>query len=209
MAQPKNIDARESVSGLLAHARAGDRQALDRLLEICRNYVVILARSRIPGSLAAKADASDLVQQTLFEAFRGFGAFRGQTEGEWLAWLRRILGRNAIDLARKHAGSAKGQGLNNLGAAGNGQSDRRFEPMDPHQSPSAEVRMQERDLLLAEALTRLSPEHREVILLRNLEGLAFAEVAERMGRSRPAAQMLWMRALRSLQELLAAESVQT
>jgi RNA polymerase sigma-70 factor (ECF subfamily) len=204
-----NIDAGESVTGLLAQARAGERQALDRLLAICRTYVAILARARIQSSLAAKADASDLVQQTLFEAFRGFGAFRGQTEAEWLAWLRRILSRNAIDLARKHAGSAKYPAVNKISPAGNGQSDQRFEPVDPHQSPSAEVRTQERGLLLAEALARLSPEHREVILLRNLEGLAFAEVAERMSRSRPAVQMLWMRALRNLQELLAGESVQS
>ena len=41
-----------------------------------------------------------------------------------------------------------------------------------------------------------------MIVLRNLERLAFNEVAERMGRSRPAVQMLWMRAIRKLQETM-------
>jgi len=56
---------------------------------------------------------------------------------------------------------------------------------------------------VADALARLSPDHREVIMLRNLQRLPFQDVAERMGRSRPATQMLWMRAIQKLQEILA------
>jgi RNA polymerase sigma-70 factor (ECF subfamily) len=48
----------------------------------------------------------------------------------------------------------------------------------------------------------LTPDHREVIILRNLQRLPFEEVARRLGRSRPATQMLWMRALQKLQEAL-------
>jgi len=51
----------------------------------------------------------------------------------------------------------------------------------------------------------LPPDYQEVILLRNLERLPFDEVAHRMDRSRPAAQMLWMRAMRKLREALADE----
>jgi len=61
----------------------------------------------------------------------------------------------------------------------------------------------EREFQVAEALAQLTPDHREVILLRNLERLSFDEVAQRMDRSRPAAQMLWMRAIQKLHEILA------
>ncbi len=75
---------------------------------------------------------------------------------------------------------------------------------DPEgETPSQAFLRKERELELADALARLSPDHREVILLRNLQRLPFDEVARRMDRSRPAAQMLWMRAMSKLQEALA------
>ena len=60
----------------------------------------------------------------------------------------------------------------------------------------------ERQVLLADALARIKPEHREVIILRSLKELSFAEVAQRMGRSVKATKSLWVRALASLRRLL-------
>jgi RNA polymerase sigma-70 factor (ECF subfamily) len=51
-------------------------------------------------------------------------------------------------------------------------------------------------------VAQLPPDYQEVIVLRNLERLPFDEIAERLGRSRPAVQMLWMRALKKLHENL-------
>ncbi len=61
------------------------------------------------------------------------------------------------------------------------------------------------ELRVAAALAQLTDDHREVIVLRNLERLSFDEVARLMNRSRPAAQMLWMRAMKKLQEVLGEE----
>ena len=91
----------EQLSGLLAKARAGDAAARDRLFAHCRDYLGLAARARVEASLRAKVDASDLVQQTLLEAHRGFTKFQGATEAEWLAWLRRILEHNAADFVRR------------------------------------------------------------------------------------------------------------
>ena len=57
-------------------------------------------------------------------------------------------------------------------------------------------------MLLADALARLSPEHREVTVLRHLEGLSFPEVAQRMGRSVPSVKNLWTRAIANLRASL-------
>src|SRR5689334_16596402 len=105
MTTPESLTVRD----LLARARAGDRQALDRLFASCRSYVAILAQARVAGCLPAKADPSDLVQQTLLDAFRGFGRFQGETSAEWLAWLRRILEHNAADFVRHYRGTDKRQ----------------------------------------------------------------------------------------------------
>ena len=58
-------------------------------------------------------------------------------------------------------------------------------------------------MLLAEALSRLPEDYREVIVLRNLEELSHEDVAARMGRAVGAVRMLWLRALSRLRRELA------
>ena len=70
-----------------------------------------------------------------------------------------------------------------------------------HTAPSVRVRALQQTHL-AEALANLSDDHREVIVLRNLEQLAWNEVARRMERSVDAARMLWTRALKQLRPFL-------
>jgi RNA polymerase sigma-70 factor (ECF subfamily) len=193
----------EQVSGLLAQARAGDAAARDRLFAHCRDYLGFAARARVEPWLRAKVDASDLVQQTLLEAHRGFGRFQGATEAEWLAWLRRILDNNAADFVRRYRGTGKRQVGREVPLAGAGSSAAGCpEPAAGDESPSAQAVRAEGELALTEALSKLSPDHREVIVLRNLQRLPFDEVGRRMDRSRPAVQMLWMRAIQKLQEVM-------
>jgi RNA polymerase sigma-70 factor (ECF subfamily) len=203
-----NHDRGDTITGLLARARGGDREALDRLFALCRNYMTIVARTQVESWLRAKFDPSDLVQQTLLEAYRGFNGFHGATEGEWLAWLRRILTRNALDVARHYARTDKRQIRRevSLDKPAADSAARSFqEPRDSGESPSQQLLARERELLIADALARLAPDHREVIILRNLQGLPFDQVAQRMDRSRAATQMLWMRAIQKLQEVVSEE----
>ena len=199
-----NNDA--SVSDLLARARAADPQALDRLFDKCRNYIGLIARSRVESWLRPKVDGSDLVQQTLLEAYRDFGRFAGTSEGEWLAWLRQILEHNAADAVRKHVGTDRRDIRREIPFSSGSSSGLAPSILTAEgESPSQQVMREERELQLADALASLAPDHREVIVLRNLQRLAFVEVAVRMGRSRPAVQMLWTRAMRKLQETMAAK----
>ena len=69
------------------------------------------------------------------------------------------------------------------------------------QTPSSNARERERAVILADVMSQLSDSQREVLVLRNMQGLAFAEVAEAMGRSLGATKMLWMRAVKQLQKL--------
>ena len=90
-----------SVSDLLTRARAGDAAARDALFERCRNYVAVVARTQVESWMRPRIDASDIVQQTLLEAHRGLAKFAGDSEGEWLAWLRQILTHNTQDFIRR------------------------------------------------------------------------------------------------------------
>jgi RNA polymerase sigma-70 factor (ECF subfamily) len=65
-------------------------------------------------------------------------------------------------------------------------------------SPSSAMRERERSLAIAEELARLKPEYRDVIVLRNLEGLSFDEIGRRMNRRTGTVRMLWLRAMEKL-----------
>jgi RNA polymerase sigma-70 factor (ECF subfamily) len=190
---------------LLHRARSGDEEARERLFSQCRDYVGVVARTQVGSWLQAKVDASDLVQQTLLDMHRGMAEFRGETEAEWLAWLRKILNHNATDYVRRYGGTKKRQTRREVPMerfAPGDSSPHRLEPRDPGESPSQVVLRRERELEVAQALALLPADYQEVIELRNLQRLSFDEVAERLGRSRGAVQMLWMRALRKLEEIL-------
>ncbi|MFZ5830528.1 MAG: sigma-70 family RNA polymerase sigma factor [Planctomycetota bacterium] len=192
---------------LIAGAKAGDAAARDELFAACRSYLGFLARGQVQTWLQRKVDASDLVQQTMLEAHRGLERFEGCSEKEFLAWLRQILSHNAADFVRRYGGAAKRQARREVPFASPADSlpVGAPEPAAPGVTPSQELLQLDDALSVAAALETLPPDYQEVIVLRNLERLPFNEVAERMGRSRPAAQMLWMRAIRKLQEAVGDE----
>lgn len=192
-----------SITDLLERARHEPAE-LDRLFGQCRNYLAVMARAHVERRLQAKVDASDLVQQTLLEAYRDFRNFRGGTEAEWLAWLKRILVHNAANFVRHWQTTGKREARREvpIGPADSNAAPRP-EPADSGESPSQALLRKERALLVADAVAQLPPDYQEVINLRNLQRLPFQEVAERMNRSRPAVQMLWLRALNQLQQILA------
>ena len=190
---------------LLAGARAGDPAALGRLLDGYRQYLTLLARLQLDRALRVKVGASDVVQETFLEAHRDFTAFRGTTPGELAAWLRTVLARNLANQVRRYRGTRRRdlrleQGL----AAALGRSSDRLAAtlVAPVGSPSQEAARGEAAVLLAEALGRLPPDYREVLVLRNLEELSFPEVADRMERTVDSVKKLWARGLAQLRGLL-------
>ena len=67
-----------------------------------RDYLMLMARLQLDARLRARLDASDVVQQTLLQAHRSLEDAKGRSEGEILAWLRKILSRNLSHAIRDH-----------------------------------------------------------------------------------------------------------
>jgi RNA polymerase sigma-70 factor (ECF subfamily) len=194
----------EPFADVLGAARAGDPDAADRLFSRVRPWLQILARTQLGRHLQAKTDPSDVVQVALLEAVRALDQFRGGTEAEFLAWLRQVLASAIRHEARRYGGTAARD------VAREESLDRQLEESSARlgaglvadgSSPSAGAERVEARLALAALLARLPEEYRDVIVLRNLEGLSHEEVAERMGRSVGAVRMLWVRALARLRAL--------
>jgi RNA polymerase sigma-70 factor (ECF subfamily) len=197
--------AADDVTTLLTLARAGEPDALGRLLECFRQYLTFLARVQIGRRLQRKVEEADLVQDTFLEAHRGFDRFRGKTEAELGHWLRQILASRVAMLVRHYYGTQR-RNLD-LERALTDELDHSSQLLGgaliaSGTSPSQGAARREQAVLLAEALARLPDDYRRVIHLRHLEGLTFAEVADRMGRSVDAVEKLWARALVHLRRLL-------
>jgi RNA polymerase sigma-70 factor, ECF subfamily len=196
-----------NIGELIESARQGDAESRDRLFELCRGYLGYAARAQVESWLRTKVDSSDLVQQTMLEAHRDFDRFQGRSEQEWLAWLRKILAHNVADFIRHYRGTAKRQVRREVPfrdpAASNAFGAP--EPAAADATPSQQLARLDDELRVTTALAELTPDYQEVIMLRNLQRLSFNEVAEQMERSRPAVQMLWMRAIKKLQEVMEEE----
>ncbi len=190
------------VARWIAAAHNGDREALNRLLALCRPYLLLVANQDIDPALRARVAPSDVVQDSLLEAARGFPAFHGQTEDELLAWLRRVLRNNLANERRRHVDASRRSTdrevpLAEVPAAEGGDLLREEE-----ETPSARARARERDEALERALKELPDHYRQALLLHTQEGLTFAQVGERLGKSEEAARKLWSRASEELARLL-------
>jgi RNA polymerase sigma-70 factor (ECF subfamily) len=198
---------------LLADARQRQSECLGTLLELYRNYLLLLARTQIDLHLQGRVDASDLVQETFLDACRDFSQFRGQSERELLGWLRQILVCNVARAVQKQIGAQKRDARREISIerqlADLERSSARVEAalVSPLSSPSMQAQRRERIALIADHLARLPNDYREVIVLRNLESLPFAEVARRMGRTSGAVRVLWVRALDQFRQLLEEEGL--
>ncbi len=175
-----------------------------RSVEDYRNYLLLLVRLQMGPRLRAKVDASDVVQQAILHAHERRAQFRGATEGEWQAWLRAILANALAAMVRRYDTQARDPGRERSLEAELDRSSSRLEGLLAADltSPSERAVRGEELLRLAHALTELPDDQRRVVELHYLKGLAVADVADQIGRTRPAAVGLLFRGLKRLRELL-------
>jgi RNA polymerase sigma-70 factor, ECF subfamily len=198
---------RQDADRLIAEARQGGTEKLGSLLELYRNYLYLLARTQIDLHVQARCNPSDVVQETFLQACRHFKQFRGQSEKELLCWLRTILVNNLARVVEQQILTKKRTVRREISLEKYRdllhQSSAHFDAALVSQwiSPSAEAEQREQAALVADQLARLPAAYRDVIILRNLEGLSFDEVARRLNRSAGAVRVLWLRALERFRQL--------
>jgi RNA polymerase sigma-70 factor (ECF subfamily) len=178
----------------------------ERPLEGYYDYLLLLVRLQLGGRLRAKVDASDVVQQTLLQAHRARAQYRGQSEAEWRAWLHAILANALLAEARRFSAEARDLARERSLEADLDLSSSRLERLlAANQSSPSERAVRTEDLLhLSQALGQLPADQREAVELHYLKGLPVAEVADHMGRSRPAVAGLLLRGLKKLRQRLQA-----
>lgn len=192
------------LDALLSGARQGDRQHVDELLQRYRNYLTLLATTQMADRLRPRLGPSDVVQETMLRAYRNFPRFRGQSEAELLAWLRRILASSLARFVEHNLLAAKRDARREV-SIDQATPDRSALDLAAllqgrGQTPSVIAQQGECAVGLAEHLARLSPPYREILVLRHFQGLSFEEASARMNRSLGATRMLWLRAIEKLRD---------
>ena len=204
-------DVTTQAETLLSAARDGSSNALGALFALYQNYIKLLATTQVRAQLRTRASASDIVQDTFLHAHRGFGDFRGTTAGEFVAWLQRILSRRIQNLYQLHLDAKQRDVRREVSIEAIGfrlhHSTMRLEHVlvDRAPSPSSKVQSQERIIHVADAMAEIPEVYRDVLMLRSIEGLSFADVASRMDRSPGAVRMLWLRGIKNLKDRLQAK----
>jgi RNA polymerase sigma-70 factor (ECF subfamily) len=170
-------------------------------IEDFRDYLIVLARSRIGSQDAAKLDASDIVQETLLEAHRKSDQFRGSEPASMAAWLRQMLACNLTDrirsLHRQKRDASREVAIEAISLEASSQ--RLNDWIASQQStPSLQLRRLETLLELASAMEQLPEAQREAVRMRYIDGLALADIAQRLNRTTTAVAGLLKRGLEHL-----------
>jgi RNA polymerase sigma-70 factor (ECF subfamily) len=196
---------------LLNPAAAGDEIALQRLLDRHREPLRRMIAVRLDRRLSARLDPSDVVQEALADAGRKLRQYAQERPLPFYPWLRRLAAERLALAHRQHmkvtgrtvclerqARSEHSDGsnfhlINRLAASGT--------------SPSGCFGRQELRRQVRKALDELGEADREVLILRYLEDLPFAEVATVLGITENAAKVRHFRALERMRKLMDGDSL--
>ena len=150
---------------LVRAAQRGDDSAFEELVRTYEKRVYHLAL-RMCGNVD---DAYEVAQEAFLSAWKGMRFFRG--DSSFSTWLYRLTSNAAIDFLRRQRrqGGSDGVSLDD--------EDTFLEVADPAPSPHQQAERLELRDALAPGLSALSPEHRQVLLLRELQGLTYEEIA--------------------------------
>lgn len=152
---------------LVRAAQAGDSGAFEQLVRDNQNLVYNLAY-RMTGD---PEDAADLAQEAFLNAWKGLGKFQGQSS--FSTWLYRLTSNACVDFLRRK----KRRETVSLTQEDEEEEGRQTQIPDERYSPQRELERQEARRALEEGLAALSPEHRQVLLLREVEGLSYQEIS--------------------------------
>jgi RNA polymerase sigma-70 factor (ECF subfamily) len=198
----------DKTAELLAVAKEGDADAVNRLLERHRNSVHRMVQLRLDHKIQQRVDVSDVVQDVFVEASRRLQDYLKMPPMSFHLWLRQIALDRIIDAHRRHRSSAKRsvdreRAMIAPGADDHSTMELAAQLKDPELTPAAAATQQEMTKIVEAAIAKLEDQDCEIIMMRHYEQLSNQEVAQALELTEPAASMRYLRAMRRLRELLA------
>ncbi|MGJ8675941.1 MAG: RNA polymerase sigma factor [Akkermansiaceae bacterium] len=164
------LSARED-AGWVIKAQSGDTRAFDLLVSKHRGKIYAMILNMVKND----ADAWDLSQEAFIKAWKALPKF--EARARFSTWLFRISHNVVYDWMRKRRIETEGELNDELFDADRIDSSAATSPR-PAQRPDEIMQQNEMQLEIKSALAKLSTEHREVILLREVQGMDYKEIAE-------------------------------
>jgi RNA polymerase sigma-70 factor (ECF subfamily) len=198
------------VARLIERAVDGDRQLWGQLLERCRARLRKMIVLRLDPRLQGRVDPSDVIQEAFLDASRRLPEYAREPEPmPFFLWLRFLVGQKILEQHRRHLGARARDAGREISLYRGPMPEATSAAiaahlLGHHTSPSQAAIRAERKLRLQEALNRMDPIDREVLVLRHYEQLSNGEAALVLGLDKSAASKRYARALIRLKDLLAA-----
>jgi RNA polymerase sigma-70 factor, ECF subfamily len=194
---------------LLKDAAVGDTVAIARLLERHRERLRRMIALRLDDRLAARVDASDVVQEALADAARKLAVYARDRPLPFYPWLHRLAAERLAVVNRRHRRSkARSVAREEADAFAWPDSSARLmidSLVASDTSPSYALRRDEQRQQVRAALQELAPIDREILMMHYLEELSFPEIAVILDIGEGAAKMRHLRALRRIRALMASD----
>jgi RNA polymerase sigma-70 factor (subfamily 1) len=181
-----------------------EQESTNRTLEKFRGYLETLSYIQVAPRLRSKFGLSDIISQTLLEAYQALDRIRGLDEAGQKRWLRRMLVNNLLQEVDRWKSGKRDYRLERALQADVDSSSCRLQSWiaADQASPSEEAVAQEEALRLLEALSRLPKRQREALILQRYHGWKLREIAEHMKCTVNAVAGLHANGLKKLRELL-------
>jgi RNA polymerase sigma-70 factor (ECF subfamily) len=194
---------------LLQQARAGQQEAVDRLLDRHRPYLRSMIELRMDSRMQGRVDPSDVVQEAQLEASRRLAGYLEleQPPMGFRLWLRQIAYDRLLMLRRQHLGAARRTVKRDVSLPDRSSLLLAQQLLANHPTPSQELLRRELRRRVREAVNQLPEGDREVLALRNLEGLSNLETAQVLGIDPATASRRYGRAVLRLREILLQDGV--
>lgn len=189
---------------LLQRVKAGDKQALEELLQRHRDWVRRIVDFRLDDRLRTRVDASDIVQEIHLEVYRRIDDYLQREPMPFRLWLRQTAYENLLRLHRKHV-EAECRSVEREVVLPEDSSHQLIQHLlGKQQRPDQQLVEQELIERTHLAINQLPELDREILLLRFFEGLDNQEVTQLLGLEPSTASKRYGRALLRLQNLLLA-----
>lgn len=173
MSKPEKIKSdpgRVDVRLLVRQAQAGNKKAFEELVVIYQEKVYTLSYY-LAGN---HSDAQDLAQEVFFKAYNSLGSFR--LEADLGTWLHRIT-INTWSNMRRLQSRNQALSLDDPVQTENGEMERPLADSDPTRDPAVALEEKEVQVMVQQALRALPEEYRAVLVLREMEGYTYEEIA--------------------------------
>ncbi len=189
---------------LVRKAKAGDGNANDLLFERYIPRILRIVRARLGPGLRGRMESMDVVQEVMIRAVRCFDRFEARDEAAFLHWISKLVQNEIRDLADYNKAEKRNfaKEISPIEDPENKRSLLSQLPADSIYRPSFQVQLKEDVLQLEKALDQLPETQREVIILRQYEGMSFKDVGEKISCSEDAARMQFARAMDKLTDLM-------